>query len=40
MANNIVETIQKNLGLPPFQKIDPNIQEIKEKILRYPERKN
>lgn len=34
MANNLVETIQKNLGLPALQKIDPNIQETKEKSLR------
>ncbi len=34
MANNIVETIQKNLGYPALQKIDPNSQEIKEKTLR------
>src|SRR5215831_10082201 len=34
MANNIVETIQKNMGLPALHKIDPNIQEIKEKTLR------
>src|SRR5262245_30406760 len=34
MANNLVETVQKNLGLPALQKIDPNIQEVKEKSLR------
>ena len=34
MATNIIETIQKNLDLPPLQKIDPNIQETKEKSLR------
>jgi hypothetical protein len=39
MANNIVETIQKNLGFPPLQKIDPNIQETKEKTFRDPEEK-
>jgi len=39
MANNIVETIQKNLGFPPLQKIDPNIQETKEKTLREPKEK-
>lgn len=27
MATNIIETVQKNLGLPPLQKIDPNNQE-------------
>ena len=31
MATNLVETIQINLGLPPIQKIDPNIQETKVK---------
>jgi hypothetical protein len=31
MATNIVETIQKNLGYAPLQKVDPNIQEIKGK---------
>jgi hypothetical protein len=39
MATNFVETIQKNLGLPALQKIDPNIQETKEKILRSPQEK-
>jgi hypothetical protein len=39
MANNLVETIQKNLGLPALQKIDPNIQEIKEKSLHSPQEK-
>ena len=34
MSVNIIETIQKNLGLPALQKIDPNIQETKEKSLR------
>jgi hypothetical protein len=32
MATNLVETIQINLGFPPLQKIDPNIQETKLKI--------
>lgn len=27
MPTNIVETIQSNMGLPPLQKVDPNIQE-------------
>ena len=31
MADNIVEQIQKNLGLPPLHKIDPNTQQVKEK---------
>ncbi len=30
MAINIVETIQKNLGLAELQKIDPNTQEVKK----------
>ncbi len=30
MAINLVETIQKNLGFPPLQKIDPNTQEVKK----------
>lgn len=29
MATNIIETIQKNLGYAPLQKVDPNSQEIK-----------
>jgi hypothetical protein len=29
MITNIVETIQKNLGYPPLQKIDPNSQEVR-----------
>jgi hypothetical protein len=39
MANNLVETIQNNLGFPPLQKIDPNIQETKEKFSRSSEEK-
>jgi hypothetical protein len=31
MSTNLVETIQKNLGFPPLQKVDPNIQETKDK---------
>ncbi|HEY6503619.1 MAG TPA: hypothetical protein VIZ28_06550 [Chitinophagaceae bacterium] len=34
MANNLVETIQRNLGFPPLRKIDPNIQETIEKTPR------
>ena len=30
MALNLVETIQKNLGFPPLQKIDPNTHEVKK----------
>jgi hypothetical protein len=39
MANNLVETIQKNLGLPALQKVDPNSQEIKEKTLHSSQEK-
>lgn len=39
MANNFVETIQKGLGFPPLRKIDPNIQEAKEKFALQPEEK-
>lgn len=31
MANNLVENIQANLGLPALRKVDPNIQEAKDK---------
>jgi hypothetical protein len=31
MATYLIETIQKNLGFPALQKIDPNFQETKEK---------
>lgn len=31
MSLNIIEAIQKNLGYPPLQKADPNVQEINEK---------
>jgi len=36
MASNIVETIQKNLGYAPLQKVDPNIQETKDKYEQSP----
>jgi hypothetical protein len=39
MANNFVETIQKDLGFPALQKIDPNIQETKEKVAAHSEQK-
>lgn len=39
MANNLVESIQRNLNLPPLQKIDPNIQEMKEKALQPVQQK-
>ena len=29
MITNIVEAVQKNLGYPPLQKVDPNSQEVK-----------
>lgn len=35
MATNLVETIQKNLGFPKLQKIDPNSQETKEAVPRH-----
>ncbi len=33
MATHLVEYIQKEMGFPPLQKIDPNIQETKERSL-------
>ena len=39
MATHLVETIQKNLSLPPLQKIDPNIQETKESVPRQSQEK-
>ncbi|MBC8032815.1 MAG: hypothetical protein H7Y03_01620 [Chitinophagaceae bacterium] len=36
---NLAETIQKNLGFPPLQKINPNTQEVKEESGQYPENK-
>lgn len=39
MATHLVETIQKNLGLPPLQKIDPNIQETKDQVPRQSKEK-
>src|ERR1700740_1143227 len=39
MATNFVETIQRDLGFPPLQKIDPNIQETKEKVPNQSQRK-
>ena len=39
MVTNLVDAIQKNLGYPPLQKIDPNIQEAKDIAPRKsPER--
>ena len=31
MSINIIESIQQNLKYPPLKKVDPNIQDIKEK---------
>jgi hypothetical protein len=39
MATHLVESIQKKLGFPPLLKIDPNIQEAKEKVLRQSQEK-
>ncbi len=39
MATNLVETIQKNLGYPALQKIDPNIQETKDSVPRQSKEK-
>ena len=36
---NIIEAIQKKLGYPALEKIDPNIQETKDKPLRTTEQK-
>ena len=36
MATNIVDAIRKNLGYPPLQKVDPNIQETKDKHVESP----
>ncbi len=36
-TNNIIETIQANLGLPVLQKVDPNIQEAKDNSQRSSE---
>jgi len=33
MSTHLVECIQKEMGFPPLQKIDPNIQETKERSL-------
>ena len=34
MITNIVEAVQKNLGYPPLQKVDPNSQEVKQDAER------
>jgi hypothetical protein len=33
MATNLIETIQQKLEYPPLKKIDPNIQDIKDKDI-------
>ncbi len=37
MSTNIVEAVQKNLGYPGLQKVDPNSQEVKDDANRSPE---
>ena len=39
MTTNIIEAIQKKLGYPSLEKIDPNIQETKNKTLKTTEEK-
>lgn len=39
MITNIVEAIQKNLGYPPLEKIDPNTQEAKDFKKMPPEQR-
>lgn len=39
MDTHIIDTIQKNLGYPPLQKVDPNTQEIKESNHMTPDLK-
>jgi len=39
MATNIIEAIQQNLEYPVIQKIDPNIQETKNKVEQVPREK-
>ena len=38
MATHLVETIQEEMGFPPLQKIDPNIQETKKRSLLQKQR--
>ncbi len=37
MTTNIIEAIQHKLGYPPLQKIDPNVQEVKENAVSTQE---
>jgi hypothetical protein len=39
MITNIVEAVQKNLGYPALQKVDPNSQEVKEIAHRSSDEK-
>lgn len=39
MTTNIIEAIQKKLGYPTLEKIDPNIQETRDKPLKTTEEK-
>ena len=38
MATHLVETIQKEMGFSPLQKIDPNIQETKDRSLNQKQK--
>jgi hypothetical protein len=39
MSINLLETVQKNLGYPPLQKIDPNTQAVAEDVKTPDEHK-
>lgn len=39
MATNIIEAVQQGLEYPPLQKVDPNIQETKDKYVQSSEEK-
>ncbi len=36
MSTNIIDALQKKLGFAPLQKVDPNIQETKDKATHNP----
>jgi len=36
MATNIVEAVRKRMGYAPLDKVDPNIQEIRQSVERSP----
>ncbi len=36
MSTNIIDTLQRKLGFAPLQKVDPNIQETKNKAMHNP----